>query len=324
MNPSTPTPHRTDLQRTLLWLRRLAWLCAAMMLAITSLSAFVRLVNTGVGCSPWPACYGQLADTALAQIQPGASPVAVTAARAVHRVLASASLIVILALVVLALKLRWHRHARLAIGLLVLALFLAGLGMAARGSLLPAVTLGNLLAGLGMLVLSVRLARLPGAAQEASPLTAWAWAALALSFVQVALGALVSSGYAGLSCPAWGRCDLSGASWQALNPWFAPAAGTSPSHAAGALVHLLHRAAGLALLGFLAVMAWRAARLKRFGVAAALVMLPALQIALGLALVARQLPLADTWVHNLLAALLLALLALLTTAQRVPSGPRPA
>lgn len=324
MTPPVPTPHRTDSQRTLLWLRRLAWLCAAMMLAITSLSAFVRLVNTGVGCTPWPACYGQLADTTSAQMQPGASQAAVTVARAVHRVLASTSLLVILALTVLALKLRWRRHARLAIGLLVLALFLAGLGMAARGSLLPAVMLGNLLAGLGMLVLSVRLARLPGATQEASPLMTWAWAALALAFVQVALGTLVSSGYAGLSCPAWGRCDLSGASWQGLNPWFAPAPGTSPSHAVGALAHLLHRAAGLALFGFLAVMAWRAVRLRRLGAAVALVMLPALQIALGLALVANQLPLGGTWAHNLLAALLLALLAALTTARRAPSGTPPA
>lgn len=321
MNSPAPTPTRTDLQRTLSWLRRLAWLCAAMMLAITSLSAFVRLVNTGVGCTPWPACYGQLADNASAPMQPGASQAAVTTARAAHRVLASTSLLVILALVGLTLKLRWRGHVRLALGLLALALFLAGLGMAVRGSLLPAVTLGNLLAGLGMLVLSVRLARLPGAAHEASPLVAWAWAALALTFVQVALGALVSSGYAGLSCPAWGQCDLSGASWQALNPWFTPAPGTSPSHAGGALIHLLHRAAGLALLGFLAVMAWRAARLKRPGVAAALALLPALQIALGLALVARQLPLGGTWAHNLLAALLLALLAALTTARRAPSGP---
>ena len=56
--PHSP-PSPTDSPRARLWLRRLAWLCAAMVLAITCLSAFVRLVNTGVGCTPWPGCYGQ-------------------------------------------------------------------------------------------------------------------------------------------------------------------------------------------------------------------------------------------------------------------------
>lgn len=323
MAPPPPLPSSTvhAPQRTIVWLRRLAWLCAAMMLAITSLSAFVRLVHAGVGCSPWPVCYGQFASAGM---QAGASEMAIAAARAAHRVLASASLLVIFALVLITLKLHWRRHARIAFGLLALALFLAGLGMAARGSQLGAVTLGNLLAGFGMLALSVRLARLPAAAAPVSALARWAWVALVLTLVQAALGALASSAHAGLSCPTWGLCDVSGASWQTLNPWFTWAANTSPGHAAGALVHLLHRAAALALLGFLIVMAWRAARLKQLWTATTLVALPALQMALGLALVARQLPLGGTWAHNLLAALLLALLALLTTAQRAPSGPGPA
>lgn len=309
-------PSTTDARRTHLWLPRLAWLCAAMMLVITSLSAFVRLVNTGVGCTPWPACHGQLGSLLAGGALPGASDVAVAMARAAHRVAAFASLVVILVLVSLSLQQRLRRQMRHAAGLLALALFLAGLGMAARGSLLPAVTLGNLLAGFVMLVLSVRLAQLPDAGRAASPLVPWAWAALALTLAQAALGAMVSSGLAGLSCPAWGLCDVSQASWQTLNPWFAPPAGASPSHPGGALIHLLHRAFGLILLGFLAAMAWRALRLKRPWVAAAVVLLPALQIALGLGLVAWQLPLAGAWAHNLLAALLLALLASLTTARR--------
>ncbi|MGB6116447.1 MAG: COX15/CtaA family protein [Comamonas sp.] len=319
MPPPHLHPSTADVQRTHSWLRRLAWLCAVMMLVITSLSAFIRLVNTGVGCTPWPACYGQPGTHATGGEQAGASQAAVATARAAHRVIASSSLVVILALLALALKRRLHQQARHAAALLALALFLAGLGAGARSSLLPAVTLGNLLAGLGMIVLSVRLARLPDAADSgtgASPLARWAWVALALAFMQAAFGAMVSSTHAGLSCPTWGVCDLSQASWQALNPWLAPAAGTSASHAGGALIHLLHRAAGLALLGFLAFMAWRAMRVDKPWVAAACVALPALQILLGLGLVAQQLPLGGTWTHNLLAALLLALLAILTTARR--------
>ena len=49
-------------------------------------------------------------------------------------------------------------EARLALGLLGLVLFLALLGVLAWPSRLPAVTLGNLLAGFAMCALSVRLA----------------------------------------------------------------------------------------------------------------------------------------------------------------------
>jgi len=317
MSPLRSHPSATDARRTRLWLPRLAWLCAAMMLAIISISAFIRLVNTGVGCTPWPACHGQLGSLLPAGgAHPGASDAAVAAARSAHRVVASGSLVVILVLLSLSLQQRLRRQARHAAGLLALALFLAGLGIAARSSLAPAVTLGNLLAGFCMLVLSVRLARLPDAGRAAPPLAPWAWAALALTLAQAALGALVSSGHAGLSCPTWGLCDVSQASWQTLNPWTAPPAGTSPSHPGGALIHLLHRICGLGLLGLLTAMAWRAARLKQPWVATAVVALPALQILLGLGLVAQQLPLGGTWAHNLLAALLAALLASLTTSAR--------
>ena len=38
-------------------LRALAFACAALVLAITTLSAFIRLSRTGLGCEPWPQCY---------------------------------------------------------------------------------------------------------------------------------------------------------------------------------------------------------------------------------------------------------------------------
>ena len=298
-----------------------------MVLAITSLSAFIRLARSGVGCTPWPACYGQFTRTTAfiddGRLQPGASDGAVAGARAAHRVLASSSLPVILALLVLALRQGLRREARLAASLLALALFLAVLGAMTGSSRFPAVTLGNLLGGLAMFILSLRLALLAGSegTPAHAPLAPWAWAALALSLLQVALGGLVSSGDAGLSCPAFGACDLGAASWRTLNPWNAPAAGTLPTHASGALVHLLHRAVGLALLALLALLAWRAERQARPWTAALLLGLPLLQVLLGLGLVAQQLPLAPTWAHNAGAALLLALLTWLTLAGEQREAP---
>ena len=40
--------------RPLMQLRRLALLCAVMVLAVTSLSAYIRLSKAGLGCAPWP------------------------------------------------------------------------------------------------------------------------------------------------------------------------------------------------------------------------------------------------------------------------------
>ena len=106
--------------------------------------------------------------------------------------------------------------------------------------------------------------------------------ATALAWAQVALGGMVSAGEAGLSCPALGACDWRAGSWQALDPWALPAGDLLPGHAAGALVHMLHRWSGMALTLVLLVLAWQAWRLGRRAVAAWLVALPLLLVVLGL------------------------------------------
>ena len=69
------------------WLRRLAWVCAALVLAIILLSATLRLAKSGIGCAPWPQCYGAAQAGAVAQAPDALAPV-----RAAHRVLAVAAL----------------------------------------------------------------------------------------------------------------------------------------------------------------------------------------------------------------------------------------
>ena len=141
-------------------LRRMALLCVALVLVITSLSAFLRLTQAGLGCADWPQCYGR----ALAQQQQG-MPVATEEARATalarlaHRVVASAALllIVVMAMTCLATWPAWWRAGRLSLALLALALFLAVLGRMGGTSRTPFVALGNLLAGFAMFAVSVRL-----------------------------------------------------------------------------------------------------------------------------------------------------------------------
>jgi heme a synthase len=293
-------------------LTRVAWACAALVLAITSLSAFIRLSRAGLGCEPWPQCYTR--STQVQAADPAGS--LVTAARVTHRVVAVIALLFVIALVMTTLAtgpMLW-REGRMALGLLGLALFLAVLGRWTADARVPAVMLGNLLGGFAMFALSCVLA-LQAGRQPAPPdrLMRWSWFALALLTVQIVSGGLVSAGHAGLSCPQLFSCDLGSGSWRLLNPWNAVTLDArDPTHAAGALVHGLHRLGAMtvaAVLLSLGVAAWRTGR--RAG--AILVMLVIAQFGLGLALVAAGLPLAVALAHNVGAALLVATVSSLAT-----------
>ena len=91
----------------------------------------------------------------------------------------------------------------MALGLLALALFLAMLGRWTADARVPAVVLGNLLAGFAMFALSCRLALATSARPRARAACRGAWVTVAgaVLVAQIALGGLVSAAHAGLSCP---------------------------------------------------------------------------------------------------------------------------
>jgi cytochrome c oxidase assembly protein subunit 15 len=70
-------------------------------------SAYLRLVHTGVGCEPWPECYG-LVEPQFAQSQPRHD--AVRWVRGVHRVAASGAAVLAIAALVLAARSRHRPH----------------------------------------------------------------------------------------------------------------------------------------------------------------------------------------------------------------------
>lgn len=321
-----------DPKRRLRLLSGIAALCTLLVLALTTLSAALRLDKAGLGCADWPACYGAALRATPSGI---AAPVrsdgaAIVGARIAHRFAAVAALALIVAMLVVALggtpPLR--AEAAIAAGLLVLALALAVLGRFSAEARVPAVTLGNLLGGLAMLASSTRLAVAArrngtgaasrddpsGTGRRDGPLAmrrAARWL-LVLVFVQAALGALASASYSGLSCATLVDCWRGAAAIDAstLDPWrepvVAPAGGAAEP---GALIQLLHRAgAGLVAVGAIAfaVVAWRRGRKST---AAALAGLVALEAGLGAAMVSRDLPMALALMHNVGAALLVVLLA---------------
>ena len=301
--------------------------CAVLVLAITTLSAFIRLSRAGLGCEPWPQCRSE--QVRAAQDGTLAAPTgAVAVARVLHRITAVAALLLIIGMLMTAYASgpARRREGRMVLALLALALFLAILGRATADSRLPAVVLANLLGGFAMLAVSWRLVATTSGRVAAVIARPAVWAAVLLLAGQVALGGLVSAGYAGLSCPELAGCDLARGSWQALNPWRPPVLDADPVNPSGALVHALHRA-GAALLVVvlvpLGVVAWRRGR----PAGAVLLALVVAQAAAGAWLVAASLPLALALAHNVIGALSLATLASLLgegAAQENVSGSPPA
>ncbi len=306
-----------DYSRIIL-LRRVALFCALLVILIVGISAFIRLSSAGLGCSPWPQCYGQtLRDeqqgvTRIGDTQTNKS---VSVARFAHRFLAVLLLPFVLVLVIAGFAMRPQRWNERWVSVLALALvlFLAILGRWTAGSRLPAVTLGNLFGGFLLFALCWRMA-VYGRSQVVGHLLSqharvWQRVAVAVLLFQIALGGLVSSSFAGLSCPNMMDCPmLKHADWSALNPLREPQfdQGIFPVNAGGALAHVMHRwaavATALAVIG-VAIVLLRSGRRMTGSI---LLLLLGAQVTLGFLLVRNGLPLAAAVAHNLVAALLLA------------------
>jgi cytochrome c oxidase assembly protein subunit 15 len=272
-----------DMPARLRTLRWIALSCALVLLAVTSLSAFVRLSRGAAGCEPWPQCYTQRAASDPQPSSRNDTP-AVTVARMAHRVVASTALLLVIALVFLSLAKQppLRTQGRLSLALLVAALFLAILGRFAGDSRWAPVVLGNLLGGFAMVALAVRLALPPPGLPP--KLAGWAAVAAGLAALQAALGSSIDATWQAASCTVADNCG----------------------------VHRLGGFAVAAVVAPLGIAAWRAG--SRLGIVA--VALVAAQVALGLAMQASGLPVAQLVAHNTLAALLLA------TLVAMAGGPR--
>ena len=258
-------------------LRTMAIACVVLVLAITTLSAFIRLSRAASACEPWPQCRS-------AQLQrsrePAAGAVAIATARIAHRIAASLALLLIIGMLMVCYGSQpvLREPGRLVLALLGLALFLAVLGRMGADSTAPAVVLGNLLAGFALLALNWRLVTLLIAgARAAHRAPGWAWGALALLVAQIALGAFAGATGGGAGLP-----------------------------------HTLHQFASIAVavaVLALGVLAWRGGH--RAG-ASVIVLLLLLELAGGGLLVVWPQSLGLALAHNVAGALLVAALAGLT------------
>ncbi len=242
--------------------------CLLLLVAVTCLSAYLRHGAGGLGCAPWPACFGQGERVAAGPVVIDGQ--ALTAARTAHRITATLALLLLMALVFTSVgrRPRLRREGALSSALLALALLLALLGVFTPGSRLPAVAIGNLLGGFVMVALAARLVRAP----THRGLGTLAIAVALLLLAQVVTGAFVSASRAGLACTDIRECldqaRAGGWDWAALNPWREPGFAVGTPYAEGALAQLLHRLGGLlvapAVAGLAMIAMWRGRRREAF------------------------------------------------------------
>ncbi len=135
-------------------LHRIAWLAVVLTFAVIVFGAFVRLSNAGLSCPDWPTCYGRAAwpsaaDEATGHAATAIRPVEPTKAwrEQLHRMLAGALGLLVLALALLAVRRRNHgiTHVLVAAALVALSIPLYMHGQHVAASLLAAIGEGLLL-----------------------------------------------------------------------------------------------------------------------------------------------------------------------------------
>ena len=244
--------------------------------------AFTRLTDSGLGCPDWPGCYGHASPAAAhahieaAQDAQPSGPVTHSKAwvEMVHRYLATAVGVLILALTVLSVRLARRREGVLpvrpfwpAVTLVWVCIQGAFGALTVTMKLFPAIVTLHLAGGLVLLaLLCAQAVRHKQSADGVGPVLVsdaqrWVfWGALVLLSLQVLLGGWVSTNYAVLACAEFPGCQ--GVWWPSMDwraamevwrPLGLTAAGEPLSFQALTAIHMAHRmlacVTALALLG---------------------------------------------------------------------------
>ncbi len=268
---------------------------AFLTLALIVLGALVRAHGAGLACPDWPLCFGELVPRMDLKV----------AFEWSHRVVAGSVALVFAGLSAAA----WRSGAAtplarrllvVAAALLAVQIVLGGLTvllLLASWTVTAHLLTGNAFAAALLLVAcELRDRDLPPRPPIRAGERRLVLAAAALLGLQLALGGLVSSGYAGMACPEWPTCNG--------GRWF-------PSLRGAVGLHLLHRTTGYALVLLLAGTAWACRGdpgLRRLSALA--LALGACQVAVGAANVLLGVPVELTALHSALAAALVWTLAL--------------
>ena len=299
--------------------------------------AFTRLTDSGLGCPDWPGCYGNAspigAREEISAAQDAMPTGPVTHGKAwvemIHRYLASAVGVLIIAINVgvWRQKRQWQREGRTgdeplhpgwAVATLVWVCLQGVFGAwTVTMKLFPAIVTLHLIGGLVLLALlcaqAVRQVRTVQGVQPVQLPVNLRWAmvaALALVWIQVALGGWVSTNYAVLACTTFPTCQ--GSWWPAMDfaqgfeiwrPLGLLKDGSHIGFAALTAIHYVHRLFAYLVLVVLVVLGLRMLRAgdSTHPVATQgrwLLGLAALQLVTGLSNVILDWPLAAAVLHT--------------------------
>lgn len=314
-------------------MKALVGLSLLFVIVLVSLSAYLRLAHSGIGCADWPDCYGRIGDPpSVSQtissenayqriIAEASQPLAW--ATPLHRFVASVLGLLIVFLTMLAFKQKKDRLISLA--LLLVTVFLALLGVKSGGLHSPAVVMGNLSGGFLMLGLLGWMLFKDGdngntVATSGKLSGKLLGAAVLLLVIQILLGGLTSANFAATACQSLPDCH---GRWLP-GPDVFKAMDLSSDHQVTSMgqvvggqertdIHIAHRlGAAIAAVLMLAVglMAWRAGGRIRFA-GVTVLLLVIIEFSIGVYAVASGLPIQLAVAHNWVAGLLL--LALLRT-----------
>lgn len=316
-------------------MKTLATTSLILVIVLISLSAYLRLDHSGIGCAAWPACYGNIGipeahtptvDDAYQRLLDEATQ-PLSWATPLHRLVASVLGLSILALCLMSL--RSGKNRTLSFSLLALTVYLAWLGIRSGGLHDPAVVMGNLGGGFAMLGLLGWMVLRKDSRPPGGDAVFWLRMATTVAIVilsaQILLGGLTSANFAASACQTLPDCHgswLPGAN-------LATAFDLSRVHEISdtgmvlggperADIHKLHRL--VALLTLLVVvtagiMATRAGRDFRL-IGTLVLAVVMLEFAVGVSAILTGIPIGIAVAHNWLAAiLLLLLLQLLSESQ---------
>jgi cytochrome c oxidase assembly protein subunit 15 len=205
-------------------LKTLTGISLILVLILVSLSAYLRLVHSGIGCNDWPECYGRIGQEQTTPLESG-SPSSTAAADAyrklvdessqplawatpLHRLVASVLGLLVVFLNLLAM--REKRHRLISLALLSLTVFLAVLGIRSGSLHSPAVVMGNLCGGFTMLALLAWLWFSYSGSRHQQNQASFPKSLLVLALVllcsQIMMGGLTSANFAATSCRTLPDC----------------------------------------------------------------------------------------------------------------------
>jgi heme a synthase len=301
-------------------MKKLATTSLLLVITLVSVSAYLRLDNSGIGCADWPGCYGMIgvAEEAAPTVGSTYERLATDAlqplswATPVHRLVASILGLSILAMALFSLRLK--RDRLMSFSLLALTVFLAWLGIYSGGLHSPAVVMGNLGGGftmLGLLGWMVFRDARPNA-NAAANVRSWTIAALVLLLVQIGIGGLTSANFAASACQSLPDCHGSylpgnnlAAAFDIGRPHEISPTGLVLGGSERADIHKLHRI-GAVIASSVILLAGLLALRARLGLTAIVVLvLVAAEFSIGIAAILTAIPISIAVAHNWLAAMLL-------------------